>query len=140
MYKRIKKYKLNGKDKSHAKSLIRGLVFDLSRHGKIKTTLAKAKVIKSAFDKLVTKAKNNTEYSRRLIASFFNNNERITNRFIKIVNQYLLNRTSGYTRLIKTVNRKGDNAEMAYIMITDYEPKNNKKRSLVDKIKEKTKK
>jgi len=142
MYKKVKKYKLNGKDKDHLKSLIRNLVRDLTIHGKIVTTLAKAKVLKSEFDKVVTLAKKNTEASKRLVKSFFANNERITTRFFKIVDQYLNSRNSGYTRVLRTLPRAGDSAEMAYVCIVgmeNYKSEKNKNKSEVEKLLKKKK-
>lgn len=137
MYKLVKKIKLNGKDKSHAKLLIRNLIRDIIIHGKILTTLAKAKVLKSEFDKIVTIGKKGTEASRRLVKSFFGNNQRITNRFFKVINTYLADRSSGYTRLIKTLPRQGDNASMAYVCIVNMENYKEEKRKTnkeIDKL------
>lgn len=137
MFKRIKRHKLNAKDDSHRRSLIRGMIFELARTGKLKTTPAKAKILKAEFDKLVTKAKRGSELNKREVESFFNNNERITKRFFKVVDEKLSDRNSGYTRVIKTLPRKGDNAPQAYIMLVNFEE--TKKKSEVDKLIDKKK-
>ncbi|MCS7317431.1 MAG: 50S ribosomal protein L17 [Candidatus Dojkabacteria bacterium] len=134
MYKRIKKIKINKSDKEHAMSVVKNLVFDLCRYGKVKTTVAKAKVVKAIFDKLVTKCKKNTPHTIRQLQSFFNNNHRIVKRLQKLVSNYLSDRSSGYTKLLRTLPRKGDNAQMAYLCVVNLENKDYEKKSLVDKL------
>jgi len=133
MNKQIHKYRLQGKTASHKKSLIRSLVMELVRAEKIKTTPAKAKVIKSQFDKLVTTAKKDN--SIRSIDSFFASNEKAVIKFTKIVQERLQDRNSGYTRTIKTLPRKGDNAEQVYIMLVNQAEKvqKNEMQKLLDK-------
>lgn len=138
MNKVINKYRMQGKTKSHKESLIRSLVLDLVRSEKIQTTPNKAKIVKSKFDRLVTHAKKNTVGSKKVIQAFFNSNERAIERFNKVVETKCGDRNSGYTRIIKTLPRKGDNAEQAFIMLTNYEGK--AKKSEVSKMLEQRKK
>jgi large subunit ribosomal protein L17 len=132
MNKVIKKYRMQGKTKSHKDALIRSLVLDLVIAEKIKTTPTKAKIIKSQFDRLVTHAKKSTNSSKKVVQSFFNSNDRAIDRFYKIVSEKCQDRISGYTRLIKTLPRKGDNAEQAYLMLVNYTEKES--RSDVEKL------
>jgi large subunit ribosomal protein L17 len=137
MYKLIKKNKLQGKTHAHRKSLVKSLIIELIRAEKIKTTKPRARAIKSGFDKLVTMAKKNTDASKRNIESFFAMNERAVNRFYHVVSEKLNDRSSGYTRVIHTLPRKGDNAPQVFVMLVNYEPKTSK--STVQKLLEKRK-
>lgn len=138
MFSNRKKFKIQGKTAAHKKSLIRSQVTELIRTGRIKTTPTKARVIKKHFDKVVTKYKKNTDHAKRQVTSFFGNNERAVKRFSDVVEQYLSDRNSGYTRVIKTLPRKGDNAAQAYIMLVNYEveAKKSKVKELLEKRKE----
>lgn len=138
MYKRVKKYRLQGKTASHKNLLIRSLVSELVRAEKIKTTGAKARILKSQFDRLVTAAKRNNDASKRTIDSFFASNEKAVTKFYKLISEKLQDRNSGYTRLFKTLPRKGDNADQVFVMLVNYEQK--EKKSNVEKLLEKRKK
>jgi large subunit ribosomal protein L17 len=137
MNKQIKKARMQGKTASHVAALTRSLVMELVRNQKIKTTPNKAKVIKSKFDRLVTISKRG-ESSQRLIESFFASNEKAITKFNKVVETQLQDRNSGYTRIVKTLPRKGDNAEQVYIMLVNAEVK--EKKSEVQKLLEKREK
>jgi len=138
MNKGIKKYRMQGKTMAHQKSILKSLVIELIRAEKIKTTPAKAKIVKSQFDRLVTKAKSENAGGKHALENYFNSNERILNKFYKMVETKFNDRNSGYTHLIKTLPRKGDNAEQMYIMVVNYEVKEEK--SEVQKLLEKRKK
>lgn len=142
MIKLVKKYKLQGKTASHTKSLARSLVLELVISEKIKTTKAKASVIKSQFDKLVTAAKKNTDSGKRVVESFFSSNQRSIDRFYSVVNTKLQDRNSGYTRIFRTMPRKGDGAEQVYIMLTSFtgEEEKSSVSSLLEKRKQSKKK
>jgi large subunit ribosomal protein L17 len=127
MYKRVKKYKLQGKTAAHRDSLITSQVIELIRAEKIKTTPAKARVLKAEFDKLVTNAKKKTIAGDREVESFFRSNKRSIVRFNKVVDAQLGDRTSGYTRLIKTTPRVGDNADQVYVVLVNQGAKVEKK-------------
>ena len=138
MNKRIKKIRMNGKNKEHTMAIIRSQALDLAVKKKIKTTLHKAKVLSRIFDRLVTHAKRGTKSGENYIKEFFSSNEKSIQRFMKIVNEYMQDRNSGYTRVIKTENRNGDNAKMAYIMFSSITDFSNKKKSVIAKAMEKT--
>lgn len=137
MNKQIKKHRLQGKTASHTKLLSRGLVMELLRVGQIKTTPAKAKIIKSKFDRLVTLAKKG-ESSNGQLQSFFDSNAKAIAKFNKVVESQLQDRNSGYTSIVKTLPRKGDNAAQVYISIVNNQVK--EKKSEVQKMLEKREK
>ena len=138
MNKGIKKYRMQGKTKAHTDAVIRSLIIELVRAEKLKTTPTKAKIVKSQFDKLVTKAKVNTEWSKKNIESFFNASDIVVNKFYKLVESNFQDRNSGYTHIVKTLPRKGDNAQQVYIFVVNLTEKEQKSR--VQKLMEKRKK
>ena len=109
MNKQITKPRMQGKTASHVASLTRSLVMELVRNQQIKTTPTKAKVVKAKFDRLVTLSKRG-ESSQRMIQSFFASNEKAIAKFNKVVETQLQDRNSGYTRIIKMNERRGDDA------------------------------
>ena len=133
-----KKYRMQGKTKGHKEALIRSLVIELVRAEKIKTTPNRARIVKSQFDKLVTKAKTNSQAGKNSLNSFFNSNDRIISKFNQLVETKFQDRNSGYTHTIRTLPRKGDNAEQMFVMVVNYEEKS--KQSRVQKLLEKRKK
>jgi large subunit ribosomal protein L17 len=137
MNKQIKRYRIQGKTADHRNSIIRSLVIELVRAEKIKTTPNKAGILKSKFDRLVTLAKKG-DSGKVMIDSFFASNDRIIQRFYKVIDTKLQDRNSGYTRVIHTLPRKGDNAEQVYIMLVNAGEK--EKKSEVQKLLEKRKK
>jgi len=137
MNKQIKKPRMQGKTASHVASITRSLVMELVRNQQIKTTPTKAKIVKARFDRLVTLSKKG-ESSQRMIQSFFASNEKAIANFNKVVETQLQDRNSGYTRIIKTLPRKGDNAAQVYIMLMNAEVK--EKKSEVQKLLEKRQK
>ncbi len=141
MYSTNKKLKMPGKKASHRNALTRSLVMDLLRSERVKTTPTKAKIMKSQIDKLITAAKKDTPGSRRVIESFFASNEFAINKLYKVAGR-ITDRNSGYTRVIHTLPRKGDNAKQAYIMFVDFEAKGKKTKlqSLLEKKETKTNK
>ncbi|GAB4284066.1 MAG: 50S ribosomal protein L17 [Candidatus Dojkabacteria bacterium] len=134
MYSNRKKFALQGKTAAHTKALVKSQIVELIRAGRIKTTPAKAKLVKKNFDKLVTKYKKGTAHSAKQVMSFFGENKRAFDRLEKVVKEHLSDRTSGYTRVIKTVPRVGDNAKQAYVMLVNYEVKD--KLSQIQKLKQ----
>lgn len=137
MNKLNRKYRIQGKDSAHRDLLIRSLVTDLIKHEKIKISTHRAKIIKSQFDRLVTIAKRG-ESRRKDIVSFFGSNERVVERFYKVVEEKCNDRNSGYTRIIKTLPRKGDMSAQAYLMLVNAGVKESK--SEVQKLLEKQEK
>ncbi len=133
MNKGIKKIRMNGKNKEHTMAIIRSQALDLAIKKRIKTTLHKAKLLSRVFDRLVSHAKKGTKSGENYIRSFFSSNDRSIKRFMSIVNEYMHDRSSGYTRVIKTTNRLGDNAKMAYIMFSSITNFSNQKKSIFQK-------
>jgi large subunit ribosomal protein L17 len=123
MYTNRKKIKVQGKTASHKRALGRSLVVELIRTGRIKTTTTKARFLKAKFDRLVTLYKRNTPAAKSKLVSEMGSNKRALERLDKVVNSFLMDRNSGYTRVIKTLNRKGDNAEQAYVALVNFEQK-----------------
>ncbi len=108
-----------GRTASHRKALLANMATSLIIHKRIKTTTAKAKALRKYIEPLVTKAKADTTHSRRVVFSYLKNKESVTELFGAIA-QKIGDRPGGYTRVLKTMNRKGDNAEMAIIEFVDF--------------------
>ncbi|MBK9107695.1 MAG: 50S ribosomal protein L17 [Saprospiraceae bacterium] len=105
--------------KGHRVSLLRNLAISLIKHKRINTTLAKAKALRAFIEPLLTKAKNNTTHSRRIVFSYLQNNDAITELFAGVALK-IADRPGGYTRVLRTGFRLGDGAEMAMIEMVDY--------------------
>jgi len=106
-----------GSGKDHRRLLIAGLVISLIAHKQIKTTLTKAKVLKSQFDKLVTLAKKGNLHSYRLLVARLGNNKQAAHELVHRILPRLAGRQSGYTTIKRLGQRRGDNAMMAQIKI-----------------------
>lgn len=104
------------------RALIRGLVNALVEHGRIRTTVAKAKELRRHADRAVTIAKKNTLHARRLLLAKYPNPV-IVERLMTVVGPQMAKREGGYTRVLKLGTRPGDKAEMAMIEFVDFEPK-----------------
>ncbi len=104
---------------SHRKALLSNLAVQLITHKKIVTTLAKAKALRTYVEPLITKAKENTTHQRRIVFSYLQDKEAITELFGPIATK-IAGRPGGYTRIIKLGARLGDNAETAMIELVDY--------------------
>jgi large subunit ribosomal protein L17 len=126
MFTNRKKIKIQGFTAAHKRSLIRSQVLELVRNGQIKTTTRKAKLLKASFDKLVTLHKRGTTSALNKLKSDLGENKRTFERFDYVVTNFLQDRNSGYTRVIKTLNRKGDNAEQSYVALVNFEGKEKK--------------
>jgi large subunit ribosomal protein L17 len=103
------------RNKNQRNALLKGLISSLIIHGKIKTTEAKAKELRPAIEKLITKAKVKDLSSRRLIISKLNNSTLETNKLINEIALKYEDRKGGYTRIIKLPRRVGDASKMAII-------------------------
>ncbi len=88
-------------------------------HKKITTTTAKAKELRKYVEPLITKAKDDSTHSRRVVFSYLKNKESIKELFGAVAGK-VADRPGGYTRVLKLMNRKGDNAEMAIIELVDF--------------------
>ncbi len=113
--------KLNhlGRKTAHRKALLSHLACDLIRHKRIITTLAKAKALRVYVEPLITKSKTNTTHQRRIVFSYLQDKEAVTELFSDI-SAKIGSRPGGYTRIIKLGARLGDAAEMAMIELVDY--------------------
>ena len=133
MRHRIKGRKL-GRSTSHRLATLRSLATALIKHKKITTTLAKAKQTRLFVEPLITKAKNDSVHSRRLVASQIHDKEVVKELFGEVAEK-IGDRPGGYTRIVKLGNRVGDGAEMAIIELVDYnnigakKPKKSKKKA-----------
>ena len=114
-----KKFNHLGRTASHRSAMLANMATSLIKHKRITTTLAKAKALRKYVEPLITKSKNDTTHSRRTVFSYLQDKEAITILFREI-SEKVANRPGGYTRIIKLENRLGDNAEMAFIELVDY--------------------
>ncbi len=114
-----KKFNHLGRKAAHRKALLRNLAIALITHKRINTTLAKAKALRRYIEPLVTKAKENTMHSRRVVFSYLQNKEAIKELFGPIAEKVGA-RPGGYVRVIKTGFRRSDAAEMAMIEFVDF--------------------
>ena len=105
--------------KAHRSALLANLTISLIQHKRINTTLAKAKALRRFVEPLVTKAKDNTTHSRRVVFSHLQNKEAIKELFGDLAAR-VGDRPGGYLRIIKTGFRRGDGAETAMIEFVDY--------------------
>ena len=119
MRHRISGKKLN-RTSSHRSSLLSNLVSSLLIHEQIHTTLIKAKFLRPCIEKLITKAKENSLASKRLLISKIKNKQ-ASKKLYDVIAQRYVNRSGGYTRIIKAGFRLGDAAPMAYIELVDWE-------------------
>ena len=114
-----KKFNHLKRKKGHRKALLKNLSIALITHKRINTTLAKAKALRVFVEPIITKSKTNTQHSRRVVFSYLQNKEAVTELFGPIAEK-IATRPGGYCRIIKTGSRKGDGAEMAMIELVDY--------------------
>lgn len=109
----MKKYKL-GRKKSHREALLRNLASQLVEHGRVRTTLAKAKALRPKVERMVTVARRGDEQAQRRLSQFFYSDE-IVSKMISEIGPRFESRPGGYTRILKLGRREGDSAEMAII-------------------------
>lgn len=114
-----KKFNHLGRQASHRKAMLSNMCASLILHKRISTTLAKAKELKKHVEPLVTRAKEDTTHNRRMAFSVLQNKEAIKVLFGEVIEK-VGNRPGGYTRIIKTGYRLGDNAEMCIIELVDF--------------------
>ena len=114
-----KKFNHLGRKAAHRKAMLSNMACSLIDHKRINTTLAKAKALKQYVEPLITKAKNDSTHSRRVVFSYLRQKETIKELF-GAVSTKVGDRPGGYTRIIRTGNRLGDNAEMCMIELVDF--------------------
>ena len=114
-----KKFNHLGRTASHRSAMLSNMACSLIKHKRITTTVAKAKALKKFVEPLITKSKEDTTNSRRVVFSNLQDKIAVTELF-KEISVKIADRPGGYTRIIKTGNRLGDNAEMCFIELEDY--------------------
>lgn len=114
-----KKFNHLGRQKGHRKALLQNLANALIAHKRITTTLAKAKALRVFVEPLLTKSKNSSTHSQRVVFSHLQQKETVAELFNNIAPK-IADRPGGYTRIIKLGSRLGDAAEMAMIELVDY--------------------
>ncbi|WP_321519339.1 50S ribosomal protein L17 [uncultured Bacteroides sp.] len=114
-----KKFNHLGRTASHRGAMLSNMACSLITHKRITTTVAKAKALKKFVEPLITKSKDDTTNSRRVVFSNLQDKIAVTELF-KEISVKIADRPGGYTRIIKTGNRLGDNAEMCFIELVDY--------------------
>ena len=114
-----KKFNHLSRKAPHRKAMLANMACSLIEHKRIKTTVAKAKALRVYIEPLLTKSKKDTTHSRRTVFSYLKQKEAITELFGDIAAK-IASRPGGYTRILKLSNRLGDNAEMCFIELVDY--------------------
>ncbi|NLO70965.1 MAG: 50S ribosomal protein L17 [Porphyromonadaceae bacterium] len=114
-----KKFNHLSRTSTHRKAMLANMAISLIRHKRISTTLAKAKALRVYVEPLLTKAKTDTTHSRRIVFSYLQNKEAVTELFRDVAVK-IADRPGGYTRILRTGYRFGDNAEMCIIELVDY--------------------
>ncbi|MBD5225042.1 MAG: 50S ribosomal protein L17 [Bacteroidales bacterium] len=105
--------------KAHRDALLANMTISLFKHKRIFTTLAKAKALRMYAEPLINRAKNDSMANRRLVFSYLQNKEAVNILFREIAEK-IAERPGGYTRILKTGNRLGDNAKTCFIELVDY--------------------
>ena len=108
-----------GRKSAHRKAMLANMASSLLVHKRITTTLAKARALRMYVEPLITKAKSDTTHSRRVVFSYLQDKEAVSELFREIATK-IADRPGGYTRILKTGNRLGDNAEMCIMELVDY--------------------
>ena len=108
-----------GRKSGHRKAMLANMATSLILHKRIQTTVAKAKALKMYVEPLITRSKEDTTHSRRIVFSYLKNKEAVTELFRTIAPK-IADRPGGYTRVLKTGFRLGDGADMALIELVDF--------------------
>ena len=114
-----KKFNHLGRTASHRSAMLSNMAISLIKHKRITTTLAKAKALKKFVEPLITRAKDDTTNSRRVVFRYLQDKE-VVNELFKEISVKVGDRPGGYTRVIKLGLRKGDAAPIAFIELVDY--------------------
>ena len=115
-----KKFNHFGRTASHRNAMLSNMATSLIMHKRITTTLAKAKALKKYVEPLITKSKEDTTNSRRVVFSYLQDKFAVTELF-QVISEKVANRPGGYTRIIKTGFRANDNAPMCFIELVDFD-------------------
>ena len=108
-----------GRQAGHRKAMLSNMASSLILHKRIETTVAKAKAVQQFVEPLVTKSKEDTTHSRRVVFSYLKQKEAVTELFRTIAPK-IMERPGGYTRILKTGVRLGDGADMCIIEFVDF--------------------
>jgi large subunit ribosomal protein L17 len=108
-----------GRQSAHRKSMLSNMASSLIMHKRIETTTAKAKALKRFIEPLITRSKDDSTHSRRVVFSHLQDKDAVSELF-REVGVKVADRPGGYTRIIKLGNRQGDNADMCLIELVDY--------------------
>ncbi len=114
-----KKFNHLGRTASHRSAMLSNMATSLIVHKRIKTTVAKAKALKIYVEPLITRSKEDTTHSRRMVFRKLQNKDAV-NELFREISTKVMDRQGGYTRILKIGNRLGDNAEMCIIELVDY--------------------
>lgn len=104
---------------SHRVAMLSNMATSLIMHKRVETTLAKAKALRVYVEPLINRSKDDTTHNRRIVFSYLHSKEAV-NELFREVSQKIANRPGGYTRILKTGIRHGDNSPMAIIELVDY--------------------
>ena len=115
-----KKFNHLGRTASHRKAMLANMAISLIMHKRITTTLAKAKELKKFVEPLITRSKDDTTNSRRVVFSYLQDKYAVTELF-KVISEKVADRPGGYTRIIKLGTRQGDAAQVAFIELVDFD-------------------
>ena len=114
-----KKFNHLGRQAPHRRAMLANMACSLIEHKRVNTTVAKAKALKKYVEPIITKSKNDSTHSRRTAFRYLRSKEAVTELF-RDVSVKVADRPGGYTRILKTGFRQGDNAEMCFIELVDY--------------------
>jgi large subunit ribosomal protein L17 len=114
-----KKFNHLSRTSAHRKAMLSNMASSLIESKRITTTVAKAKELRTYVEPLITKAKNDTTHSRRMVFRYLQNKNAVSELFREVADK-VGDRPGGYTRILRTGNRLGDNAEMCIIELVDY--------------------
>ncbi len=114
-----KKFNHLSRQASHRKAMLANMACSLIEHKRINTTVAKAKALQKFIEPIITKSKTDSTHSRRVVFSYLRDKHAVTELF-RDVSAKVADRPGGYTRILKTGFRLGDNAQMCFIELVDY--------------------
>lgn len=114
-----KKFNHLGRQAPHRKAMLANMACSLIEHKRVNTTVAKAKALRKFVEPLITKSKTDSTHSRRTVFRYLRSKEAVTELF-RDISVKVADRPGGYTRILKTGFRQGDNAEMCFIELVDY--------------------
>ncbi|MBO7522523.1 MAG: 50S ribosomal protein L17 [Bacteroidales bacterium] len=108
-----------GRTSAHRKAMLSNMATSLIKHKRINTTVAKAKALQTYVEPLITKSKEDSTHSRRVVFGYLQDKYAVTELF-RVISPKVADRPGGYTRILKTGTRLGDNAEMCVIELVDF--------------------